>query len=190
MDRDQRRRLASPDHRIGGRRDLLPIGRPEARAAAGNLGGVDGCVARHDGAIGIAHDERGIVEAPVRVDDQARIGGEHGRRRDEPRERAGCFARADVIGDVTAELVALKAERPELRRNGVRGVIADDERSAVERARNPFEGAIGGRRHPGPGLGRLVHRLSHGASLQPAIVAPPSTTIICPVMNDPALEAR
>lgn len=96
------------------------------------------------------------------------------------------------MGDVTLEHLALQAERPEPGRNGVGGVIADDKRPAVERAGNFFERGISGLRDPGPGLRRALHGFSLGreAGVQPAIVAPPSTTIICPVMNDPALEAR
>ena len=64
------------------------------------------------------------------------------------RERAGHFGGADVIGDVTIKRFTRQAERPVSGRNGVRGVIADDERPAVERARNRFEGGIGSLSHP------------------------------------------
>ena len=90
MDRDERRRLAGRHHRIDRRRDLLPIRRPESRATAGDLGGVDVGVARHDRAVGVAHDQRRIIQAPVRIDEQT------ANRSTARRARRACAARARV----------------------------------------------------------------------------------------------
>ena len=139
MDRDDGRRLAGREHRIDRRRDLLPVRRPEARAAAGDLPCIGVGVARHDRAVGKAHDQRRIVQAPIRVDDQARKGRQHGWRAKFGRERAGHVGGADVIGDVPFERLARQSERPVAGRNGVGGVIANDERAGVERAWNRFE---------------------------------------------------
>ena len=110
MDRDQGRRLAGRHHRFDRRIYLFAIRRPESRAAAGDLGGVDIGVAGHDGAVRVAHDQRRIMKAPIRVDDEARIGGEHGRRADERGKSAGCVGRADVIGDVTRRALRARGQ--------------------------------------------------------------------------------
>ena len=150
-------------------------------------------VARHDRAVGKAHDEGRIVQAPIGVDDQARKGRQHGRRAELGRERAGHVRGADVVGDVPLERLARQSERPVTRRNGVGGVIADDQRSGVERAWNRLERGKCGLRRFKIDMRCSVHRLALAfrvAPLQPAIVAPPSTTMTCPVVNEPALEAR
>ena len=109
------------------------------------------------------------------------------------RESAGHFGRADVIGDVTIKRFTRQTKRAVTRRNGVRGMIAGDERPAVERAWNDFESRISALGHAGINPSCRLHRVSLGKAfclLQPAIVAPPSMTMVCPVMNDPALDAR
>ncbi len=139
MDRDDRRRLPGREHRIDRRRDLVSVRRPEARAAAGDLSRIGVSVARHDRAVGEAHDQSRIVQAAIRVDDQARIGRQHGRRAELGRERAGHVRGADVIGDVPFERRARQSERPVIGRDGVARVIANDQRPGVERAWKRFE---------------------------------------------------
>ncbi len=193
MDRDDGRRLAGREHRIDRRRDLLPVRRPEARAPASDLRRIGAGVSRHDRAVGKAHDESRIVQAPIGVDDQARKGRQHGRRAELGRERAGHVRGADVVGDVPLERLARQSERPVTRRNGVGGVIADDQSSGVERAWNRFERGKRALRRFKFDMRCSVHRLALAfgvAPRQPAIVAPPSTTMTCPVVNEPALEAR
>ena len=100
---------------------------------------------------------------------------------------------ADVVGDVPLERLARQSERPITRRNGVGGVIADDQGSGVERAWNRLERGKRRLRRFTIDMRCSVHCSALAfrvARLQPAIVAPPSTTMTCPVVNEPALEAR
>ena len=70
MDRDERRRLAGRHHCIDRRRDLLPIGRARIARCGGRSRRRRCTRCRHDRAVGIAHDQRRIVQAPVRIDEQ------------------------------------------------------------------------------------------------------------------------
>ena len=139
MDRDDRRRLPGREHRIDRRRDLVSVRRPEARAAAvisrSSASALPGTIAPSER----AHDQGRIVQAAIRVDDQARIGRQHGRRAERGRERAGHVRGADVIGDVPFERRARQSERPVIGRDGVVRVIANDQRPRVERAWKRFE---------------------------------------------------
>ena len=157
MDRDERRRLAGRHHRIDRRRDLLPIRRPESCATAGDLGCVDVGVARHDRTVGVAHDQRRIVQAPVRIDDQTRIGRQNGRRAEHSRKSAGRVGGANVIGDVAINRFTGHAKRAVTGGNGVRGMIADDERAAIESARKCLKGGMSDLVHPRIDLSHRSH---------------------------------
>ncbi len=95
------------------------------------------------------------------------------------------------------ERFARQSERSVGQWNGVGGVVANDQRPGVERALDCFEGRKSALRLFEIDMRASVHSLSFClkvaaavSSLHPAIVAPPSTTIVCPVVNDPAREAR
>ena len=53
--------------------------------------------------------------------------------------RRASLRRADVVGDVSLERLAGQPERAVARRNGVGGVIANDQDAAVERALDSFD---------------------------------------------------
>ena len=68
-------------------------------------------VARHDRAVGIAHDKGRIVGAAVGIDQQPREGRENRRRREPARQRARKRGRADVVGDMPLQRRARQTER-------------------------------------------------------------------------------
>src|SRR6202044_4057441 len=94
--------------------------------------------------------------------DQTGIGRQNGRRVELGRKSAGHFGGADVIGDVAIKRFRRQAERSVTRRYGVRGMIADDERAAVERAWNGFESRVNAPGHAGINPSCRLHRVSWG----------------------------
>ena len=92
---------------------------------------VEAAIARDHGAIRQAHDQRGVVAAAVRIDQQPRITG-HQRRHGEPlREHARERRGADVVGDVARHLRLGKPERAVARGKGVASVIAQDHEAGI-----------------------------------------------------------
>ena len=120
---------------------------------------VDPGVARHHGAVGEAHHQRRVGAAAVRIDDQAREMREDRRRAELRGQAPGHRRRADIVGDVPGELAVRQAEI-DVRRNVVRGVVADDDEAAAGVAGSDLAGMR--RRMWIPG-GRFNLRTGHGA---------------------------
>jgi hypothetical protein len=102
------------------------------------LGGVYVAVAGNDRTVGDAHNERRIVEPAVGIDQQAREARADGRRaqflRKDPCDGLG----ADVVGDVAFQLVGRKPQRAVVVRNGVAGVVAQQQQTGVAPAGDHF----------------------------------------------------
>ena len=105
MDRDQRRDHAGGTHARRRGIDFGAIGRPVVALAARNLCLVDVRIAGDDGAVRDAHHQRRVVAAAIGVDQQARIGCQQGGGTKPRGECARQPSRANVIGDVTGEMV-------------------------------------------------------------------------------------
>ena len=122
------------DRRMAGRhgpvdriRDGIVVGIVEPGDAPLHLRLVHPGIARHDGAVGEAHDQGRVVPAPVGIDDEPREPGEDRRSPEAPGERAGHGRRADVVGDVALELGFRQAEIAQIRRHRVGSVVAQDQ---------------------------------------------------------------
>ena len=152
---DQTARLRRVDQPGAG----APVGAPVGLDPPRDFVRADAGVAGNDGAVGNAHDQRRIVLAAIGIDQQAGEQGERrrgaGHRREPPRDRLG----ADVIGDVAGQQFALQAEVAIGRRQGVAGVVAEQDQALVGSAGDEFIGpeSLGG------GRGLVV-----GANLQSA----------------------
>ena len=108
------------------------VGPVEAGEPPRDLRRVDPGVAGHDGAVRQPHDERRVVLAAVRVDDEPREGGEQRRRAKPLGEDAGERGDADIVGDVALELGGRQAEAGIFRRDAVARVVDEDEQAAVD----------------------------------------------------------
>ena len=99
---------------------------------------VDVAVARHDRAVGDAHDERRVVEPAIGIDQQPRETRRDGRRTqflgEDPRDSLG----ADVVGDMAFQLVGRQPQRAVGVRDGVAGVIAQQKQAGVAPAGDHF----------------------------------------------------
>ena len=67
-----------------------------------------------------------MLQAPVAVDHQARIGRERGRRIEAARKRARQLGDADVPGDVAGERGLVQAEPPQRRGDRPARMVADE----------------------------------------------------------------
>ena len=116
--------------------DGAVIGRVIEADAPLALGVVEVAVAGDDGAVGQAHDERGVVGAAVGVDQQPRVARQHAPGRPvRPRARASRCGGADVVGDVALQLLGGQPQGAVAGRNGVAGVVAEQDQACVGTAR-------------------------------------------------------
>ncbi len=132
VNRHDDRRRGNIDHRIERLIDESVIGLVNTFAAESAFGVVDTGVARHNSAVGQAHDECRIVFPPVRVDQQPGESRQTGRCAQVPgkfeRNRAG----TDIVADVALELLRCHAEISITRRNGVPGMVAQKQESGLQ----------------------------------------------------------
>ena len=97
-------------------------------------------IARHDQPVGDLHDERRVVEPAIGVDQEAREAGEDRRRAERVCQMLGHFRGAQVIGDVPVQVLGPEAKRAVALRDGVLGVVAEDEKAGRG---VPFDTPIG-----------------------------------------------
>ena len=116
------------------------IGQVVALDAVRDLGLVDTGIAGHDQPVGDLHDERGVVEAAIGVDQEPREPGEQRRHAEEEREPFRHARRPEVVGDMAVEVMGKQPEGAVSLWDRVLGVVAEDEEA---KARVPLDAAIG-----------------------------------------------
>ncbi len=134
---DRRRRLFQ--HGIQRRGDTVMIGPVIERNAPLPLRRIMAGIAGHNGTIGQAHHQRRIILPPVGIDQQARE-GRHQRGRGKPpcqfqRQRP----HADVIGDMPFKLCRRQPQIAIFGRQGVAGMIAQQQQAAGKIPVNGFD---------------------------------------------------
>ena len=129
MHRDKHRRLAGGDRRIDGLLDRRVVGPVIARDTGFDLCRRQIHIARHDEPVGDLHDERRVVEPTIGVNQEAGKTGKDGRRAQRLCQMLGHLRGAQVVGDVAVKVLGPKPERAVAWRDGVLGVVAEDEKA-------------------------------------------------------------
>ena len=119
--------------------DGAVIGRVVEAGAALALGVVEAAVARDHRPVREAHDEGGVVGAAVGVDQQARIARQQRGRTERGGEASRHLRGADVVGDVALELLRRQSQGAVGRRNGIAGMVAEQDQAGV---RTAFQDAV------------------------------------------------
>ena len=115
------------------------IGPMEPDEASLPFGLIDKRIARNDGAVRHPHDQGRIIGAAIGIDEKARKCG-HERRTAEPLgEAARHRLDPDVIGNMPFELLGRQTERAIFLRNGISGVIGEEDDAPPQIAGNPVE---------------------------------------------------
>ena len=127
--RDKHRRLAGGDRRIDGLLDRRVVGPVIARDAGFDLRRRQIHIAWHDQPVGDLHDQGRVVEPTIGVNQEAREARENGRRAERPSQMLGHLRGAQVVGDVAMKVLGPKPERAVAWRDGVLGVVAEDEKA-------------------------------------------------------------
>ena len=140
MQRHDRGRDAGAQGALDRRLNRVVVGIVEAAQAALDLVGAHPRVARDHSAVGKPHHQGRVVAASVRVDDEAREGGEHRRCAKKPGKRPGQVGRTDVVADMALELRAGQAELGKIRRDGIRGVVTEQDEPGGRGAFDRFDG--------------------------------------------------
>ena len=120
-------------------------------------------VARHRDAVAGLENGLGMARLAVAVDDQARVGGEHGRRIEPRRQAPRHLGGADVPGDVSVEDLRIEAQAAEGARDGPAGMVADEQHGGAAVRVEDREGRrLAGADQRRDGLGNT---LAHGRTI-------------------------
>ena len=119
------------DGRLDRPLDRLMIGLVIAGDSVVNLRRREADIARHDQPVGDLHQQRGVVEAAIGVDQQPREAGQDRRRPEQLGQPFGHGGGAEVVGDVAVKVLRLQAQRAIGLGNRVLGVIAEDEEACA-----------------------------------------------------------
>jgi hypothetical protein len=131
---------ASLQHGVEAGRDRRVIRPMKALDTPGDLDGVHLGIAGNDRTIGEAHDQGRVANAPIGIDQKARIARQNGRRREMRRKGAGDIPGAYVPADMALKLTFRQPKAAIFGRQGVGSVIAQDEKTAGGVSLQDFEG--------------------------------------------------
>ena len=112
------------------------IGLVEAVDAKGDLVLVQADIARNDKPVGDLHDQRGIVEPTIGIDQKARELRDDSRRPKQGGQAFGDPGDAEVVGDVAVKILRPQPETAVSLRDRILGVIADEEETGGGIARD------------------------------------------------------
>lgn len=113
---------------------MHPAGRPLRRVMTG--------VSRNDRAVGKPHDQGRVILAPVRIDQKARIGGQHGRRPERARQTQRQAPCPDVVADVATQLLLGKTQRAIAGGECIGRMVAKEKQAAAHISINALEGCF------------------------------------------------
>jgi hypothetical protein len=104
VDRDDDRRLSQSDGRLGGSLDRLVVRLVIALDPGFDLLGAEAGITRHDETVGDLHDERGVVEAAIGIDQEPREAGQDRRRTKRLGQTLGDRRSAEIVGDMAVKV--------------------------------------------------------------------------------------